>query len=94
MDLYVSKTALPHALRFAAGLITALEEEGFKISVRQGQKEKTTATLYNQDIGFKVVEKVDRIALVSPRKGGVLQRVLTPHGLLSSEVASVCPARV
>jgi hypothetical protein len=80
LDLCVSKAALPRALRFAAALITALEEEGFKISVRQGRKEKTTATFSNQQIGFTIVEKIDHIPLASPPKGGVLQRVLTYAG--------------
>jgi len=48
LDISVSKAALPRALRLATGLITALEEEGFKIAVKKGHKEKTTATLHNQ----------------------------------------------
>ena len=80
MDISVSKTALPRALRLAAGLITALEEEGFKVAVKKGHKEKTTATLHNQEIGFTIVEKIDSIPLASPPKGGVLQRVLTYAG--------------
>lgn len=64
----------------AAGLITALEEEGFKFAVKKGHKEKTTATLHNQAIGFTIVEKIDHIPLASPPKGGVLQRVLTYAG--------------
>jgi hypothetical protein len=80
LDLSVSKAALPRALRVVAGLITALEEEGFKVSVKQGRKEKTTATLYNQQIGFTIVEKIDHIPLATPPKGGVLRRVLTYAG--------------
>ena len=80
LDISVSKAALPRALRLAAGLITALEEEGFKIAVKKGHKEKTTATLHNQEIGFTIVEKIDHIPLASPPKGGVLQRVLTYAG--------------
>ena len=80
LDISVSKAALPRALRFAAGLITAIEEEGFKIAVKQGHKEKTTATLHNQVIGFSLVEKIDHIPLATPPKGGVLQRVLTYAG--------------
>jgi hypothetical protein len=80
LDISVSKAALPRALRLAAGLITALEEEGFKIAVKKGHKEKTTATLHNQAIGFTIVEKIDHIPLASPPKGGVLQRVLTYAG--------------
>ncbi len=80
LDISVSKAALPRALRLAAGLITALEEEGFKIAVKKGHKEKTTATLHNQAIGFTIVERIDHIPLASPPKGGVLQRVLTYAG--------------
>jgi hypothetical protein len=83
LDLSVSKAALPRALRLVEALMTALEEEGFKISVKSGPKEKTTATLHNQEIGFTFVEKIDHIPLASPPKGGVLDRVLkyagTPH---------------
>ena len=82
LDISVSKAVLPRALRLAAGLITALEEEGFKISVKKGHKKKTTATLHNQEIGFTIVEKIDHIPLASPPKGGVLQRVLTYAGTL------------
>ena len=80
LDISVSKAALPRALRLATGLITALEEEGFKIAVKKGHKEKTTATLHNQAIGFTIVERIDHIPLASPPKGGVLQRVLTYAG--------------
>ncbi len=80
LDISVSKAALPRALKLAAGLITALEEEGFKIAVKKGYKEKTTATLHNQAIGFTFVEKIDDIPLATPPKGGVLQRVLTYAG--------------
>lgn len=80
LEISVSKAALPRALRLAAGLITALEEEGFKIAVKKGHKEKATATLHNQAIGFTIVEKIDHIPLASPPKGGVLQRVLTYAG--------------
>jgi hypothetical protein len=80
LDLSVSKGSLPRALRLMAALITALEEEGFKISVKSGRKEKTTAALQNQEIGFTIVETIDRVPLASPPKGGVLQRVLTYAG--------------
>lgn len=80
LDLSVSKGSLPRALRLMAALITALEEEGFKISLKSGRKKKTTATLHNQEIGFTIVETIDRVPLASPPKGGVLQRVLTYAG--------------
>jgi hypothetical protein len=80
LDLSVSKTMLPRALRLVAALTTALEEEGFTISVKQGRRERTTATLHNQGIGFTIVEKIDHIPLASPPKGSVLQRVLTYAG--------------
>ena len=40
LDISVSKAALPRALRLAAGLITALEEERFKIAVKKGHKDE------------------------------------------------------
>ena len=80
LDISVSKAALSRALRVAAGLITALEEEGYKIAVKKGRREKTTATLHNQEIGFTIAERIDHIPLASPPKGGVLQRVLTYAG--------------
>jgi hypothetical protein len=58
----------------------SLEEEGFKVTVANGCREKTVATLYGQEIGFAILEKVDRIDLTSPPKGGVLERVLTYGG--------------
>lgn len=80
LDLCVSKAAFPRALMLAAALITALEDEGFKISVKQGYKEKTIAAIYNQEIGFTILERIDQIPLASPPTGGVLQRVLTYAG--------------
>ena len=80
LGLSVSRGVLPRALRLAAALITALEKEGFKISVKNGWKEKTVASLHNQEIGFTIVEAIDRIPLASPTKGSVLQRVLTYAG--------------
>ena len=43
-------------------------------------REQTTATLYNQEIGFTLVERTDKIPLTAPPKGGVLERVLTYGG--------------
>jgi hypothetical protein len=80
LDLRVSKAALKRALHLAAGLITALEEQGFKVTVGDGCRERTVATLYGQAIGFAILEKVDRVDLTSPPKGGVLDRVLTYGG--------------
>jgi hypothetical protein len=80
LDIAVSKAVLPRALRVATGLITALEEAGVKIAVKDGHKENTTAAQYNQEIGFRIVERIDSIPLATPPKGGVLQRVLTYGG--------------
>jgi len=79
IELQVSKAALARALKFAAALITVLEGEGFKVKVGNGFREQTTATLYNQEIGFTLVERTDKVPLTVPPKGGVLERVLT-HG--------------
>ena len=62
LDLSISKAALSRALRLAAALITALEQEGLKISITKGRKEKTRATLHNQEIGFTLLEKIDHPA--------------------------------
>jgi hypothetical protein len=80
MELQVSKSALSRALKFAAALVSALEEQGFKVAVGNGFREQTTATLYNQQIGFTLVERTDKIPLTAPPKGGVLERVLTYGG--------------
>ena len=80
IELQVSKAALIRALRFAAALITALEVEGFKVEVGNGFREQTTATLYDQEIGFMLVERTDKLPLTTPTKGGVLERVLTYGG--------------
>jgi len=80
LDLQVSKAALARALKFAAALITALEGEGFKVKVGNGFRDQTTATLYNQEIGFTLVERTDKIRLTVPPKGGVLERVLAYGG--------------
>ena len=83
VELHVSKSALARALKFAAALITALEGEGFQVRVGNGFREQTTATRYNQEIGFTLVERIDKIPLTAPPKGGVLEQVLayggTPH---------------
>lgn len=80
LDLRVSKAAMKRTLHFAAGLITALEEQGFTLKVGEGCREKTLATIYGQSIGFAILEKVNRVDLTSPPKGGVLDRVLTYGG--------------
>jgi hypothetical protein len=79
VELHVSKAALARALKFAAALITALEGEGFKVRVGNGFREQTTAIRYNQEIGFTLVERTDKVPLTTPPKGGVLERVLS-HG--------------
>jgi hypothetical protein len=80
LDLRVSKAALKRTLHFAAGLITAFEEQGFTVTVGEGCRERTFATIYGQSIGFAILEKVQRVDLTSAPKGGVLGRVLTYGG--------------
>lgn len=80
VELHVAKAALVRALKFAAALITALEAEGFKVRVGNGFREQTTAIRYNQEIGFTLVERIDKVPLTTPPKGGVLERVLSYGG--------------
>lgn len=77
LDIRVSKTGLDRALRIMAGLICALEEAGFVVGVEPDRQEKpdpTVAKIYGQTIRFGLTEKVDRVDLVAPPKGGLLER--------------------
>ncbi|MBL0161839.1 MAG: hypothetical protein IPP47_32985 [Bryobacterales bacterium] len=78
------------ALRLVAALITALEAEGFRITVKHGRKEKTTAMLYNQEIGFTIGRRSIISLLRISSQGGVLQRVHVRH---SSRAKAVWPPR-
>ncbi len=99
LDIRVSKDSLDRAYRIMAGLITAMEERGFTVAVekrrQEKQEEQTVVKIYGQVIRFGLTEKVDRVEIAAPAKGGLLERVLTyggkpvtlePSGRLSIEV--------
>ncbi|HLY62803.1 MAG TPA: hypothetical protein VKV95_18825 [Terriglobia bacterium] len=80
LDMRVSKGSLDRALRVMAGLIGAIEAEGFAVEVGSGDREQTVANIHRQHISFGLLEKVDRVELTAPPRGGVLERVLTFGG--------------
>ena len=99
LDIRVSKDRLDRAYRIMAGIISALEERGFTVAVETRRQEKqevqTVAKIYGQVIRFGLTEKIDRVEIAAPPKGGLLERVLTyggkpvthePSGRLSIEV--------
>lgn len=98
LDIRVSNDTLDRSLRIMAGLITAIEGAGFSVSVeaaRQEKREQTIAKIHGQRIRFGLTEKVDRVEIAAPPKGGLLERVLTfsgkpvtlePSGRLTAEV--------
>jgi hypothetical protein len=98
LDIRVSKESLDRALHIMAGLICALEGAGFPVSVEAGPLEKrgrTSTKIHGQEIRFGLTEKVDRIEVAAPPKGGLLETVLAfggkpvtlePSGKLSIEV--------
>jgi hypothetical protein len=83
LDIRVSKDSLDRALRVMAGLISAVEDAGFTVTVEAGRQEKreqTVAKIHGQGIRFGLTEKVDRVEIAAPPKGGLLERVLTFGG--------------
>jgi hypothetical protein len=83
LDIRVSKAGLDRALRIMAGLICAIEEAGFTVSVeadRQEKRDQTVAKIHCQTIRFGLTEKIDRVDIAAPPKGGILERVLTYGG--------------
>jgi hypothetical protein len=75
LDIRVSKGGLDRALRIMAGLICAIEEAGFTVSVeadRQEKRDQTVAKIHGQSIRFGLTEKVDRVEIAAPPKGGLL----------------------
>jgi hypothetical protein len=99
LDIRVSKDRLDRAFRIMAGIISALEERGFTVAVETRRQEKqevqTVTKIYGQMIRFGLTEKIDRVEIAAPPKGGLLERVLTyggkpvthePSGRLSIEV--------
>jgi len=61
-----------------------IEAEGFTVTVGKGYREQTVATIHGQHITFGLVERVDRVPLATPPRGGVLERVLTFSGMPAS----------
>ena len=57
-------------------LISMIEAEGFSISVGEGHRESTIATIYGQTIQFGLVEQVDRVQTAMAPSGGLVDRVL------------------
>jgi hypothetical protein len=100
LDIRVSKDSLDRALHIMAGLIRVVDEAGFAVSVEAGRQEKreqTVTKIHGQAIRFGLTEKVDRVEISAPPKGGLLERVLTfggrsvtlkPSGRLTIEVWS------
>jgi hypothetical protein len=95
LDLRVSENSLDRSFRIMAGLISIIEDSGFKVSVTKGDRNHTTAMVLGQEVRFGLVEKVERVEIVAPSKGGLLERVLTfagkpvtfePSGVLSIQV--------
>jgi hypothetical protein len=81
LDLRVSKGSLDRALRVMAGVISVIEDAGFSVSVEtRDRKHQTFAKIHGEKIQFGVVEKVDRVEIAAPPKGGLLERVLTFAG--------------
>jgi len=81
IDIRVSKASLDRALRIAAGLISIIEDAGFSVSVEtRDRKHQTFAKIHGEEIRFGLVEKIERIEIAAPPKGGVLERVLTFAG--------------
>jgi hypothetical protein len=98
LDIRVSEGSHDRAFRIMAGLIGAIESRGFTVSIetlRQQKRDQTLAKIYGQTIRFGLTEKIDRVEIAAPPKGGLLERVLTyggkpvtlePSGRLSIEV--------
>jgi hypothetical protein len=95
LDIRVSKGSLDRALRIMAGLIGAVEAEGFEVTVGNGHREHTVANIHGKQIKFGLIEKVERVDLAVAPPGGMLERVLTfsgkpvafePNGRLSIEI--------
>jgi hypothetical protein len=81
LDIRVSKASLDRALRITAGLISVIEDAGYSVSVEtRDRKHQTLARIHGEEIQFGVVEKVDRVEITTPPKGGLLERVLTFAG--------------
>jgi len=95
LHVRVSKDSLDRALRIMAAVISAIEDAGFSVGVETGESKKSFAKIYGQQISFGLSEKTDRVEILAPPKGGLLERVLTfggkpvtlePSGKFSIEV--------
>ena len=84
LNIRVSKDSLDRALRIMAAIIAAIEDRGFTVAVetRRGEKQEiqTVAKIYGHVIRFGLTEKIDRVEIAAPSKGGLLERVLTYGG--------------
>jgi hypothetical protein len=81
LDIQVSKDSLDRALRIMAALLGVIEDAGFTTSVEtRDRQHHTIAKIHGQEIRFGLVEKVDRIEISAPPKGGLLEGVLTFAG--------------
>ena len=70
LDIRVSRASLDRALKIMASLVALIEREGFSVSMGNGHREQTTATIYGQTIKFGLVERVERVeASVAPAGG-------------------------
>ena len=76
LDIRVSRASLDRAIRVMAGLVAVIEREGFSVSVGNGHREQTTATVCGQTIKFGLVEQVERVEASVAPSGGLVDRVL------------------
>ena len=76
LDIRVSRASLDRAIRVMAVLVAVIEREGFSVSVGDGHREQTTATIYGQTIKFGLVERVERVEASVAPSGGLVDRVL------------------
>jgi len=76
LDIRVSRASLDRAIRVMASLVAVIEREGFSVSVGNGHREQTTATVYGQTIKFGLVEQVERVEASVAPSGGLVDRVL------------------
>lgn len=90
LDVRVSKGSLSRALRIMAGLIAALETEGFTVALRPGGREGTAAVVHGQELRFGIFETAHRIDV--EREGAASRDVqFRPGGQLQIEVWNPWP---
>jgi len=61
LDIRVTQTCLPRALRIMAVVIHMLEQEGFMLAVEKRGSESTSANIYGETIRFGLVEKLRQV---------------------------------